>query len=629
MIIKELYELYGRLRDAGEDIPQKGRQIQKISFRIILSEEGEFVRFESTLGDDKKIPEHVVLGDESRTSGMKPFFLCDTAEYLLGYIHTDDIDKNDPEVDKKKKEAAEKKSKAKKKFELSQNMHLEMEPLRNSCPEYFAVCRFLEHWNPYEEESKDETELEFREELKRANEEGCFKNMGVFQIEGEHNYVHELKPIQDWWDRDGKELWQENNKKTKKKKEESEKKEERMCLVSGEKRPIAVLHQPAIKNVIGAQSSGAMLVSFNKESFCSYGENKESQGLNAPVSEDVAFGYCNALNWLTRSDDNRIRLGGDTIVFWSDAPREESAESEQVALMGLDFNEKSVQEAQDGSLVSKLKQSIQELSQGRKPSNAFATPPDTRFFILGISPNAARLSIRFWQESTFGDFVEKLRMHYEALSLIGDLDKAENIITPFRLLRSSVRDSKDIEAHTAGALMRAILYGVPYPDTLAMAIIRRFGVGDSVNHVRCAYLRAWLSRKKNSPIQIQNMLNKEETHPAYLLGRLFAALEKTQQDALPNLNRTIREAYYASASSTPAMVFSRLLRLYNHHLAKLKKWIAVVRDRLVQEIMDLLGVEFPKRLDLTGQGIFALGYYHQKQDFYTKKDSEVENSEEE
>lgn len=221
-------------------------------------------------------------------------------------------------------------------------------------------------------------------------------------------------------------------------------------------------------------------------------------------------------------------------------------------------------------------------------------------------------------------------MHYDALSLVPDSNKTENesIITPFRILRSSVREAKDINPYTGGALMRAILCGIPYPDTLAIAIIHRFGAGDPVNHVRCSYLKAWLSRKK-SPIQIQYMLNKEETNPAYLLGRLFAVLEKTQQDALPGLNRTVRESYYASASATPAMVFPRLLRLYNHHLAKLETGRAIVRDRLVQEILDTIGIVFPKRLDLSGQGIFALGYYQQKQDFYTKKDTETENSEEE
>lgn len=617
MILEELYKLYDRLLAAGEKVPPIGCQVQKISFRIILSKEGELVRLESTLGSDKTIPEHIVLGDQGR-AGIKPYFLCDTAEYLLGYINEKEL-KGDIEN-------------AKSKFPKAKDKHLKMEEFIES-PEYSAVCRFLEKWDPYKEEVKEDVKKadeegcsthqkkkEFREDLRKADEDGLFKSFGVFQIEGTREYVHAIKSIQHWWDEEGKCKWQD----------EIDKKEERMCLVSGSVKPIAVLHQPAIKNVLGAQSSGAMLVSFNQESFCSYGERKSSQGLNAPVSEEVAFKYCNALNWLTRSDENRIRLGGDTIVFWSESPREESAESEQFAMMGLDFKDESEQCAQDSVLTAKLKQSLRELAQGKKVSNSFVTPPDTRFFILGISPNAARLSIRFWQESTFGDFVEKLRMHYDALSLVPDFNKTENesIITPFRILRSSVREAKDIQPYTGGALMRAILYGIPYPDTLAIAIIHRFGAGDPVNHVRCSYLKAWLSRKK-SPIQIQYMLNKEETNPAYLLGRLFAVLEKTQQDALPGLNRTVRESYYASASATPAMVFPRLLRLYNHHLAKLETGRAIVRDRLVQEISDTIGIVFPTRLDLTGQGIFALGYYQQKQDFYTKKDTETEKSEEE
>ena len=605
MILKELYKLYGRLVSAGEEVPQKGRKLLKISFRIILNKEGNLLRLESTLGDDKKIPELMALGDENRTSGIKPFFLCDTAKYLLGYTDTDEAGESDS---------------LEPSFTASKEKHLNFE--RDiDVPAYSAICRFLKQWNPDTVENK--------ELLVNSAKEGLFKSNGVFQIEGEREYVHELELIQRWWDKEGKDKWQDKCQKGGLPGEKSDKKEG-MCLVTGKIKPIAVLHQPAIKNVIGAQSSGAMLVSFNQESFCSYGETTKTKGFNAPVSEEVAFGYCNALNYLTGSTNNRIRLGEDTIVFWSDAPRCEAIEAEQFALLGLDIRDESEQGAQDSVLTAKLKQSLRELAQGKKVSNSFATPPDTRFFILGISPNAARLSIRFWQESTFGDFVEKLRMHYDALSLVSDFNKTENesIITPFRILRSSVREAKDIQPYTGGALMRAILYGIPYPDTLAIAIIHRFGAGDPVNHIRCSYLKAWLSRKK-SPIQIQYMLNKEETNPAYLLGRLFAVLEKTQQDALPGLNRTVRESYYASASATPAMVFPRLLRLYNHHLAKLETGRAIVRDRLVQEISDTIGIVFPKRLDLNGQGIFALGYYQQKQDFYTKKDTETENSEEE
>lgn len=605
MILKELYKLYGRLASAGEEVPQKGRKLLKISFRIILNKEGNLLRLESTLGDDKKIPELMALGDENRTSGIKPFFLCDTAKYLLGYADTDEAGGSDS---------------LEPSFTASKEKHLKFE--RDiDVPAYSAICRFLKQWNPDTVENK--------ELLVNSAKEGLFKSNGVFQIEGEREYVHELELIQRWWDKEGKDKWQDKCQKGGLPGEKSDKKEG-MCLVTGKIKPIAVLHQPAIKNVIGAQSSGAMLVSFNQESFCSYGETTKTKGFNAPVSEEVAFGYCNALNYLTGSTNNRIRLGEDTIVFWSDAPRCEAIEAEQFALLGLDIRDESEQGAQDSVLTAKLKQSLQELAQGKKVSNLFATPPDTRFFILGISPNAARLSIRFWQESTFGDFVEKLRMHYDALSLVSDFNKTENesIITPFRILRSSVREAKDIQPYTGGALMRAILYGIPYPDTLAIAIIHRFGAGDPVNHIRCSYLKAWLSRKK-STIQIQYMLNKEETNPAYLLGRLFAVLEKTQQDALPGLNRTVRESYYASASATPAMVFPRLLRLYNHHLAKLETGRAIVRDRLVQEISDTIGIVFPKRLDLNGQGIFALGYYQQKQDFYTKKDTETENSEEE
>ncbi len=241
---------------------------------------------------------------------------------------------------------------------------------------------------------------------------------------------------------------------------------------------------------------------------------------------------------------------------------------------------------------------------------------ETPFFILGLSPNAARLSVRFYRESTFGDFLNRLGAHYAAMRLQrrGGKFNDPEFISPFRILRESVLDMKNLPARASGDLLCAIIGGTPYPEALAAAVIRRFKADGHISYIRCAFLKAWLIR--NHKIDIRPMLDTTNTQPGYLLGRLFAALVKTQEDALKNLNRTLRDSFYSSASSTPRSVFPRLLRLYPHHLGKLEGGLKVNRDRLVQDIMEGLSSEFPAHLDLAAQGSFALGYYHQTQAFY-------------
>lgn len=623
MIIKELYELYGRLRDAGENVPQKGRKLQKISFRIILNmDKGENLklRVETNLGDDKKVPSLMVLGEKDHSSKTEPFFLFDKAEYMLGYGVGSE-----------------------KYFPAFKNRHLGVEKEIN-CPQYSDVCRFLEQWNPNTEENKQELE-KYKKLFSKGN--------GVFEIEGEHKYVHELEPVQRWWDNGGKEVWQ------------NEEKRRGQCLVSGEENAIiARLHEPCINDIaslgIDAQSK-AVVVSFKEDAFCSYGEEK---GYNAPVSKDVVFKYCNAIKYLISHDENRVifwekvkegknKPKATIVVFWSDAPRGKDEGLER--LVGACLESKK---SQNFELNNKLKTSLQELSQGQEISNAFASLPDTRFFVLGITPNGARISIRFWKESTIGDFIEKLRVHYEALKLnsSSNNEQKEAIITPHRILQESVRRYKiedgkrkpidgDIRSHDVGTLMNSIIQGTPYPDTIAIAILNRIKadgnkVTNESNHVRCSYLKAWLSRKKTSPIQIQYMLNEKETNPAYLFGRLFAVLEKTQEEAAKGetkkkLDRTVKDSFYASASVTPDVVFPRMIRLNMFHLSKLKKQegkvgLANHYEELIRRILNNMEMHpNPRVLNLMEQGIFALGYYHQKQDFYKKKDTETEKNEEE
>ncbi|MCD7797906.1 MAG: type I-C CRISPR-associated protein Cas8c/Csd1 [Akkermansiaceae bacterium] len=605
MILKELCDLYDRLVDAGtEGVPLRGKSRQLVSFRIVLNPDGLLVRIEdarSCIRSEKKTKKgltvtpqmqatpQLLIGKAKPPAKLKPCFLWDNAKYLLGYT---------PPLNQKAQENPEQMKKHAKQvldnlasFAELRRKHLAVEARINH-PSYSAVCRFLESWDPAELAA-------------HVGDESILSHNGVFQIQGEPCDVHDIEAIVQWWEEEGEKHWWGSSS--------ASGDEQGTCLVTNKRATIARLHEPAIKGVPGARTPVVKLVSFELQPFESYGLK---QGRNAPVSEKAAFAYCNALNYLLASETNHVRLGETTgVVFWTAAPRQCASETELLAKMGIDGLENaSSGKAQDPALLKRLANSLRFIAQGQKPANRFEGKMlETPFFILGLSPNAARLSVRFYRESTFGDFLNRLGAHYAAMRLQHRGEDPE-FISPFRILRESVLDMKNLPARASGDLLRAIIGGTPYPEALAAAVIRRFKADGHISYIRCAFLKAWLIR--NHKIDIRPMLDTTNTQPGYLLGRLFAALVKTQKDALPDLKRTLRDSFYSSASSTPRSVFPRLLRLYPHHLGKLEGGLKVNRDRLVQDIMEGLSSEFPAHLDLAAQGSFALGYYHQTQAFY-------------
>lgn len=595
MILRELYELYNRLVRQGVTMPSRGCSMQKISYRIVLKYDGSLVRIEDarevvesvkitkrgTSVTRKKVPVEKLLLGESKPSGsgVNPCFLWDNPAYLLG--------------------CSDVKERAGEYFEALKNAHLAVES-QIASTRYSAVCRFLESWIPV---SSDK--LGICKEQVTAN--------GVFRIEGEEIDVHEDAIIQNWWNSCGYASWRETK---------SSAAQSAMCLVTGKPSEIAVIHEPAIKNVIGAQSSGAKLVSFNCDSFESYGKEQSS---NSPVSEAVAFAYCNSLNYLLSRKISRINIADTTVVFWTDASNR--SEDDEIALLAgaaLD-PERLTTFAQNDSLVKRIHDKLSDIANGYRTRNLH--DDNTRFFILGLSANAARLSVRFYHESSLGEFFSCLSEHFEAMRLQPPYINRDNqkCISPYMIMKSAVRESKDIPPYFSGALMRAILSGVAYPDSIALSILRRLRINPSHNYISCAYLKAWLSRKQTN-YSLKPMLDTSNTQPGYVLGRLFAVLQKTQDNAYKGgLNRTIQDSYYGSASASPQSVFPRILRLNRHHLAKIESpGLRVVREKAIQEIMGLLD-SFPARLSLEQQGLFALGFYHQTQSFYTDNKLTSEN----
>lgn len=595
MILQALNQLYERLE--GDDrygLPTPGYNIQKVTFCIVLKADGSLHDIEdvrethtevtkSGKPKSRYLPRQVLVPGEGGRSGQgfTPFLLCDNTGYLLGYKKPD---KDPLKAQKDADRCAEC-------FASSRAYHLGLESIINDLS-YSAVCRFLEGWIP-------ERASEWLEKL----DDFAATGFGVFRVLPENCYVHERPIFKKWW---GK---QQNGT--------VENDTWAPCLVTGEVSPIARLAEPAIKGVNGAAPGGAKLASFNLNAFESYGK---VQTYNAPVSEKATFQYCNALNALLgskQSHRHRVVIGDATTVFWTE--RETVIESVFAAFLSGGAESSPTEGSEEDSLLHTRIESFLKILRkgGGADVSELGDDPTAKFFILGLSGNVTRLSVRFWHVGTISQMVERLRSHYDALRIRPSRDTDPEFPPLWALLRQTARESKDISPLLSGDLMQAILNGTSYPQPLYGSILNRIRADQTINYLRAAIIKAVLTRNFNRTIPMS--LDTNRIDQAYLLGRLFAALEKTQEDALPGINVTIRERFYSSASATPGAVFPRILRTYQHHLAKLEGGSKVNRERLVQSIHEPLD-SYPAHLNLEGQGLFAIGYYHQRQDFFTKKD---------
>ena len=382
-----------------------------------------------------------------------------------------------------------------------------------------------------------------------------------------------------------------------------------MCLFTGDTLPVERLHT-AIKGVWGAQTSGANIVSFNLDAFNSYGK---SQGANAPVSQAAAFAYTTALNaLLVRDSDQRVQIGDASTVFWAQKP--DALEHELAALLG------------GGDNPDAHTQQVKALFDSVHSGGFTGARGDNAFYVLGLAPNAARISVRFWHAAPLHVIAERIAAWFDDLSLVRGPNDPE-FPSLFRLLTAVALQGKadNIPPSLGGDLIRSIFTGAPYPSTWLNAAVQRCRAEQQVTYMRAAAIKAYLNRSHTTsdsqPREIQPMLDIESPSKAYRLGRLFATLEKIQEEASPGLNATIRERYYGAASSTPVAVFTTLMRLKNHHLAKIQsKGRAVNFEKLLAEIMSGIS-DFPVHMNLPDQGRFAIGYYHQRQDFFTKRES--------
>ncbi len=586
MILQSLHALYGRLKDdPAYEIAPPGYSLQKITFKIVLRPDGTLHAIEDArVGERKSARQVRVLGvAKPPGSGLNPCFLWDNTVYLLGFK---------PEDEKPERSRAA--------FEAFRKRHLEAEAAINSRA-FSAVCRFLESWVP-----ENAAAHPVLGEIATG--------FGVFQLIAEPRLVHQDEAVDRWWRTQC--VGADSNATSGE------------CLLTGAWGPIARL-QPMIKGIYGGRALSS-LIGFNDAAYESYGKE---QSFNAPVGEDAAFEYGSALNALLDGPmkaRHRTSIGDMTVAFWTDRPSTVEDVFAPFAQFGSDAAR--TEDVQDETLRQKLSAFLDALRQGEEEyGDLDASPDTTQFFILGLSPNAARLSVRLFLQGSVHELLDHLRQHYRDMGIErqhGEDSKGPDPEFPanWMLLRQTARESDDIPPVLAGPLMRAILTGSRYPDGLFASVIRRIRADREINYLRACVIKGHLVRNQN--IEVSMSLDIERTDPAYRVGRLFAALEKTQADALGSVGASIRDRYYSAASATPRSVFPRLLRTYQHHLGNpnLSGGLKVMREKLVQEIIGPI-TEFPAHLNLTDQGLFAIGYYHQMQEFYRKKESQEQTIE--
>ncbi len=590
MIINALYRYYQTLlREKESVVPEPGYSIANVSHCLTISGDGKLLNIidlRDTSGRNMVSKAMVVPEQHGKRSGQKPppNFMCDNCAYVLGLVRNEN----------------ENKEKIKSRFESFKELHEEiLGEVEDEGAK--ALLSFLNEWDPVLAE-KQSVVSRFIEDLAEGSSL-------VFKLEGTEGYIHERQAIREAWYNYLRDQVSEFKGQ---------------CLVTGEDSNIARLHPP-IKKVVGAQSSGASIVSFNQDAFTSYGK---TQSFNAPVSEEAAFGYTTALNYLLDNPRHHIRIGDTTIVFWAESSSNGLEEDLLGALFAPEPEEKSEgndKQQRDTQTEALLKDIFKRIKHGSQIKGELSGINDeTNFYILGLAPNASRLSVRFWHMDSYGNYLEKISQHYRDLSIIKNYENDPDFIPVRRLLLETAprREADRIAPLLGGAIMRSILSGQPYPMMLYNSVIIRIRAEKKVNYVLASMIKAFWLRKlrfdnRESEVEVTVSLNKENRNTGYLLGRLFALLEKTQSNANPGINSTIRDSYFGAASATPKSVFPLLLRLSQHHISKAE--YGFYSDKQIEEIMSFID-GFPAHLNLEDQGQFFLGYYHQRKALYTKSE---------
>lgn len=585
MLLQALNQHYEVLCAKGELSVPGWDDAFKVTFGLDLSDDGEIIRLIDFREEQQRGKKTVVIpklmrvpAHPTRTSGTVANFLCDNSSYMLG-------------VDGKGRD-----DKALQCFAANKALHEKiLSPLNE--PAAKAILAFFRNWHPEEAEKHPLLTPYWETILRGINLIFCY----------EKQPVSEIAAIQD--------VWQEHFDAPKPFALKYQ------CLVTGRYDPTAVIH-PQIKGVKDAQPTGAALVSFNAPSFCSYGH---TQNFNAPVSERAAFAYTTALNTLL-ADRSRCRVIGDTtIVCWAEHGDPCYQEAYLSAMFGASTEE----------MDEKLSSFLTNLVKGAPMDwNGIELDENEHFYILGLSPNAARLSVRFFLKDSFGSLLRNIRKHYEDTAIIApNYDKREHIPFWMLLLETVNQKSNDKSPvpQLAGEVLRSILMGTPYPATLLNGVHLRIRAEREITRGKAAIIKAYYSRA-NIPFPKEVLTtmegNESSTNIPYTLGRLFSIYEQIQEKAYPTINASIKDKYFNSAASTPATIMPILGNLAQKHLRVIRRTSygsAVYFENLLMQFSAIIGDSYPTRLSLPEQGAFQLGYYFENQKRYTpKKNKDME-----
>ena len=622
MILKALYDYYQAMAELGKVAPS-GMEWKAIPFIIVIDEDGTFRRVIDTRDKEHKQGREYLVAKAKGRSGSKSYaisqILWDHSGYVLG-MPTDDSE--------------EKLVMAPKQHEAFKQ---ELTKLRELFPEnkgFEGIELFYEKYEGQKEgELSDLFEVEVKDLSNIIPEDILLeikKKVGAnisFQLSTEsdpNQLISSHRDIRSYLEGSTEEEGEEMGR----------------CLVTGEKGTIARLHGGI--SLFGAQAN-ATLISFQK--FSGYDSYSKEQGLNAPISQPASDAIISGLNMLLEKDKNtNYRIGETTFVFWNTLQDDELLKNYQEATFtGLpsdsDFDEEEEATSTSKKKVAKKKNPEQETkvvvqalrsALGGKNANIDRDHSD-RFYILALAPNAKRVSVKLWMEGTISEIIGNTLAHLDDMNIVrfnGLLDEDTPPLRPvYRIMKAiyTATDSTKWPRQVVQELLESIIKGLPYAPALQMACLERIHHDHTskypVTEFRAALLKAYINRKHRKNPQIKQLtmaLDKSNSNPAYLAGRLFALLERIQEKAIPGVKANITDRYFRTASATPGIIFGRLLQLSAFHLSKIKKehgGLGFYFDRQIQEVLELLPggqATFGKFFSPDQQSIFAVGYYHQK-----------------
>lgn len=585
MILKALYDYYNRCGN----LPASGMEEKEIGFVIVISKEGNFVRFEDCRIDNKQARTYFVKKHVGRSSAVVANYLYDNSTYVLGYAENEKAKK---EVDNQTKKRSDKENAC---LEAFKEKVLSIYKIYPESNDLAAISKF------YQQSREEILSCVSQDNLWEEIKKNLSKKYSTFsfRIDGDLKIVAEKKELLQLED------------------SEDDNKGNAFCLITGNKGTIV---DTTTATMIPGSQATAKLVAFQVNSgYDSYGKKKCE---NAPISKDAEFAYTTALNaMLQKGSHNKFGVGNRTFVFWASSNSETAEQAEESLFDLLDFTE----EEQDdpNAKINQVRKVFTSIDSG-----TLKTSLDDRFYILGLAPNSARIAVVYWSECSLKEFAGTILRHFDDMEIIDNRKDGKPYMGIKSMLAAVTLNGKQSEAtpNLPEAVVKSIFQGTPYPFTLFSACIRRIraesGSKDAIRITRMAIIKAYLNRINDNNKKIETMLDKSNTNQGYLCGRLFAVLDKIQEDA--NRISSIRERYMNAASATPASVFATILNLSSHHMEKLtNEGRKIIYEKMKQEIIDKIpATGFPAHLDLQDQGRFFIGYYHQRQELFKKKEDE-------